>query len=177
MSEKAHETHEIAGANEPTFRRFPEPLPRIPLVWGPATYDSLSQEISEITEKAQPGWWWPAFLITASLLHGAILAATYLISTGVGIWGSNNPVNWAFDITNFVFWIGIGHAATLISAILFLFRQYWRTSVNRSAEAMSMFAVMCALLFPGIHVGRPWVVYWMAPVPNQMSLWPGFRSP
>ena len=84
-------------------------------MWGPADYDSLSEQISEITEKPQPYWWWPAFLISASLLTGGVLAATYLISTGVGVWGSNIPVAWAFDITNFVFWIGIGHAGTLIS--------------------------------------------------------------
>src|SRR5262245_58800870 len=108
--------------HEPLSPKFPEPLPRVPLVWGPATYDSLSTQISEITEKPQPGRWWAAFLITSSLLIGGVLAATYLISNGVGVWGSNVPVAWAFDITNFVFWIGIGHAGTLISAILFLFR-------------------------------------------------------
>ncbi len=176
VSEKAHETHEIAGANEPTFRRFPEPLPRIPLVWGPADYQSLSQQISEITEKPQPAWWWPAFLITASLLTGGILAATYLISTGVGVWGSNNPVNWAFDITNFVFWIGIGHAGTLISAILFLFRQKWRTSINRFSEAMTLFAVICAGIYPGIHVGRFWYAWFMFPLPNANHIFQNFRS-
>ena len=96
---------------------------------------------------------------------------------GIGVWGLNVPVGWAWDITNFVFWVGIGHAGTLISAILFLFRQKWRTSINRAAEAMTIFAVMCALLFPGIHVGRVWVAYWMFPIPNQMGMWPNFRSP
>jgi molybdopterin-containing oxidoreductase family membrane subunit len=105
------------------------------------------------------------------------ISVGWLVWEGIGVWGLNQPVGWAFDITNFVFWIGIGHAGTLISAILFLFRQKWRTSINRAAEAMTIFAVMCALLFPGIHIGRPWLAYWMAPLPNQMGTWPGFRSP
>src|SRR2546430_4069526 len=111
---RAREPHEVAGATEPLHGPpFEEPLPRIPLVWGPTDFDQLTDQISEITEKPQPDWWWPAFLITSSLLVGGILACTYLISTGVGVWGSNVPVAWAFDITNFVFWIGIGHAGTL----------------------------------------------------------------
>ena len=101
----------------------------------------------------------------------------YLFFTGVGVWNLNRPVCWAFDITNFVFWVGIGHAGTLISAILFLFRQKWRTSINRFAEAMTIFAVMCAGLFPAIHVGRVWVIYWVFPYPNQMAIWPNFLSP
>ncbi len=101
----------------------------------------------------------------------------YLFATGVGVWGNQSPVMWGFPIVNFVFWIGIGHAGTLISAILFLFRQKWRTAINRFAEAMTIFAVMCAGLFPAIHVGRVWVVYWLFPIPNQMEMWPQFRSP
>ena len=101
----------------------------------------------------------------------------YQISTGVGVWGLNSPVGWAWDITNFVFWIGIGHAGTLISAILFLLRQKWRTSINRSAEAMTLFAVICAAIFPGIHVGRVWMAWFLAPVPTQYAIWPNFRSP
>ena len=100
-----------------------------------------------------------------------------LLVNGVGVWGVNNPTGWGFAIINFVFWVGIGHAGTLISAILFLFRQKWRTSINRFAEAMTIFAVMCAGIFPAIHVGRIWLVYWMFPVPNQMAMWPNFRSP
>ena len=96
---------------------------------------------------------------------GAML--TYLVATGIGVWGNNKPVGWGWDITNFVFWIGIGHAGTLISAILFLFRQKWRTSINRSAEAMTLFAVMCAGIFPLFHTGRPWrAFYWLFPIPN-----------
>ena len=105
------------------------------------------------------------------------LSVVYLIATGVGVWGNNSPVFWGWPIVNFVFWVGIGHAGTLISAILFLFRQQWRTSINRMAEAMTIFAVMCAGLFPGIHVGRIWLVYWLAPYPNYLAMWPNFRSP
>ncbi len=101
----------------------------------------------------------------------------WLVWEGIGVWGLNVPVGWAWDITNFVFWVGIGHAGTLISAILLLFRQKWRTSINRAAEAMTLFAVACALIYPGIHVGRIWVAYWMVPLPNQMGVWPNFRSP
>src|SRR5450759_2800629 len=105
--------------------------------------------------------WWIGFLIAFSLLVMGAAAVTYQVATGIGTWGLNNTVGWAFGITNFVFWIGIGHAGTLISAILFLFRQRWRTSVNRSAEAMTLFAVMCAGVFPLIHMGRPWLGYWI----------------
>jgi molybdopterin-containing oxidoreductase family membrane subunit len=101
----------------------------------------------------------------------------YLVWEGTGIWGLNNPVGWGWAIINFVWWVGIGHAGTLISAILFLFRQGWRTAINRFAEAMTIFAVMCAGIFPAIHVGRIWVVYWMFPIPNQMQMWPNFNSP
>jgi len=102
----------------------------------------------------------------------------HLLLTGVGIWGNNVPVGWAFDIINFVWWIGIGHAGTLISAILLLFRQQWRTSINRFAEAMTLFAVACAAMFPVLHTGRPWLaLYWLLPYPNSMGLWPQFRSP
>ena len=104
--------------------------------------------------------------------------STYLLLKGIGIWGNNIPVGWAFDIINFVWWIGIGHAGTLISAILLLFKQDWRTSINRFAEAMTLFAVACAAIFPLIHTGRPWLAaYWLFPYPNMMTLWPNFRSP
>ena len=120
---------------------------------------------------------WP-FLLAFSLLLLGVAAVTYQIATGIGTWGLNRTVGWAFDITNFVFWVGIGHAGTLISAILFLFRQKWRTSVNRSAEAMTIFAVICAGLFPVIHMGRPWLFYWIIPYPNWRGpLWVNFRSP
>ena len=113
-----------------------------------------------------------------SALTLGIISISYQISTGIGTWGLNKTVGWAFDITNFVFWVGIGHAGTLISAILFLFRQKWRTSINRSAEAMTIFAVMCAGIFPIIHMGRPWLAFWMFPYPNGRGpLWINFRSP
>jgi Ni/Fe-hydrogenase subunit HybB-like protein len=122
-------------------------------------------------------WWIAMALSTAALLVGA-LATGYQMATGIGTWGLNRTVGWAFDITNFVFWIGIGHAGTLISAILFLLRQQWRTSVHRAAEAMTLFAVICAAIFPLIHLGRPWLAFWMMPYPNMRGpLWVNFRSP
>ncbi len=102
---------------------------------------------------------------------------TWLLVKGIGVWGINMPVGWGFDIINFVWWIGIGHAGTLISAILLLLRQEWRTSINRFAEAMTLFAVACAGMFPLLHLGRPWLAYWLLPYPNTMGLWPQFRSP
>jgi Ni/Fe-hydrogenase subunit HybB-like protein len=129
--------------------------------------------------EAKPGrGWWVCFTLACTALLIGVSMMVYLISKGIGIWGENSSVSWAFDITNFVFWIGIGHAGTLISAILLLFRQPWRTSINRSAEAMTIFAVMCAALFPLIHMGRPWVFFWILPYPNQRGpLWVNFRSP
>ncbi len=106
-----------------------------------------------------------------------LLSITYLVLTGIGIWGNNQPVGWGFDIVNFVWWIGIGHAGTLISAVLLLLRQRWRNSINRMAEAMTIFAVMCAGIYPLLHTGRPWVAYWLFPYPNVLAMWPQFRSP
>jgi molybdopterin-containing oxidoreductase family membrane subunit len=152
-----------------------------PLVAGDPTYHDISEKISGITEGGifeTPMKYWITLGVTASivLLLGAML--TYLVSTGIGVWGNNRPIGWAWDITNFVFWIGIGHAGTLISAILFLFRQKWRTSINRSAEAMTLFAVACAGIFPLFHTGRPWRAYWLFPVPNtDLNMWQNFRSP
>ncbi len=121
--------------------------------------------------------WWLAFIPSVGLLGVYLTSIAYLLYMGTGIWGLNNPVAWGWAIVNFVFWVGIGHAGTLISAILFLFRQKWRTSINRAAEAMTIFAVICALQFPTFHTGRPWVIYWSLPLPNQMEMWPNFRSP
>ena len=118
-----------------------------------------------------------AIAVSSTLLCILLLMIAYLVWNGIGVWGNNNPVGWGWPIVNFVFWVGIGHAGTLISAILFLFRQQWRTAINRSAEAMTLFAVICALLFPTIHVGRIWVIYWTLPLPNQMEMWPQFKSP
>jgi len=140
-------------------------------------FHSITEAVAEPVERKTPIGWWFFFLPSLALLGLLGVAVSWLFWEGIGIWGLNVPVGWAWDITNFVFWVGIGHAGTLISAILFLFRQRWRTSINRAAEAMTIFAVMCALIFPGIHVGRVWVAYWMFPLPNQMGMWPNFRSP
>src|SRR5213596_903988 len=122
---------------------------------------------------AMPGkGWFACFAVSSLALLIGAACVTYEIATGIGTWGLNKSVGWAFDITNFVFWIGIGHAGTLISAILMLFRQQWRTSINRSAEAMTIFAVMCAGMFPAIHMGRPWDAFFIFPYPNQRGpLW------
>ncbi len=148
-----------------------------PLVAGDKSPADVTREICAPMERRPSGLWWSAFLVSASVLALGVAAVAYEISTGIGTWGLNRTVGWAFDITNFVFWIGIGHAGTLISAILLLFRQKWRTSVNRSAEAMTIFAVVCAGLFPLIHMGRPWMAYWVVPYPNYRGpLWINFRS-
>jgi Ni/Fe-hydrogenase subunit HybB-like protein len=148
-----------------------------PLIEGKPTFHSLTDEISGITERRTPPVWFLAFGAAFSVLLLLLGSIGYLVYEGIGIWGLNIPVGWGWAIVNFVWWVGIGHAGTLISAILFLLRQRWRTSINRFAEAMTLFAISCALLFPAIHVGRIWVVYWVFPLPNQMTVWPNFRSP
>ncbi len=154
------------------------PGERAPLVLGKSDLASITEQVCEIAERPRPSReWWLAFGTSASLTFVLFAMLGYLFWTGLGVWGINQPVAWGFAIINFVFWVGIGHAGTLISAILFLFRQKWRTSINRFAEAMTIFAVICAGLFPAIHVGRPWFEYWLAPLPNQMQMWPNFRSP
>ncbi len=152
-------------------------LGEVPLVGEGTTFRSITETVCRVTENKAPRGWWIAFLTAASFTGILGLAVGYLFWTGVGVWGNNAPVYWAWDITNFVWWIGIGHAGTLISAVLFLFRQKWRTAINRFAEAMTIFAVICALIFPGIHVGRAWYAYYMLPIPNEMALWPQFKSP
>ncbi|MBW3670877.1 MAG: polysulfide reductase NrfD [Acidobacteria bacterium] len=124
-----------------------------------------------------PKGWFFGFAIGFALLNLMMVAIAWLLFRGTGVWGLNIPVAWGFAIINFVWWIGIGHAGTLISAILLLFRQEWRTSINRFAEAMTLFAVACAGMFPLLHTGRPWFAYWLMPYPNTMGLWPQFRSP
>jgi molybdopterin-containing oxidoreductase family membrane subunit len=151
---------------------------RRPLIEGHKSCGEVTSDICQLMEGRPGVGWWVAFGVSLSLLIAGAIAVTYTISTGIGTWGLNKTIGWSFDITNFVFWIGIGHAGTFISAILFLFNQKWRTSVNRSAEAMTLIAVMCAGLFPVIHMGRPWLFYWILPYPNQRgSLWVNFRSP
>jgi len=151
---------------------------RPPLILGDKSLSQITSDICAAMLRRPNALWWIGFLIAFSLLVMGAAAVTYQVATGIGTWGLNNTVGWAFGITNFVFWIGIGHAGTLISAILFLFRQRWRTSVNRSAEAMTLFAVMCAGVFPLIHMGRPWLGYWIFPYPNfRGPLWMNYRSP
>lgn len=149
-----------------------------PLIEGEQNLHRITETVSNIVERKTPRAWYVAISITGAMTLMLAAMLGYLVFTGIGVWGNNVPVGWAFDITNFVFWIGIGHAGTLISAILFLFRQRWRTSVNRFAEAMTLFAVACAGIFPALHVGRPWRAYWLFPVPNPyIDLWQNFRSP
>ncbi len=152
-------------------------LVRTPLVANDRKFPWITQAVSEIVEGRTPKWWWLLFLPLSLLAMVGLLCIGYQISNGVGVWGENHPNGWAWDITNFVFWIGIGHAGTLISAILFLTRQKWRTSINRASEAMTLFAVICAAIFPGIHVGRVWMAWFLAPIPNANAIWPNFRSP
>jgi Ni/Fe-hydrogenase subunit HybB-like protein len=151
---------------------------REPLVTAPRTLAGITDDIVGQMQRRPTFRWWGAFALALVALSIGVGAVSYEILTGIGTWGLNRTVGWAFDITNFVFWVGIGHAGTLISAILFLFRQKWRTSINRSAEAMTLFAVMCAGVFPIIHMGRPWVGFFALPYPNDRGpLWVNFRSP
>ncbi len=142
------------------------------------TYASVTDKISAIVLTRPTSLGWVAgFALSFTLVMVLTVSLAWLIIKGVGIWGINIPVGWGFAIVNFVWWIGIGHAGTLISAILFLLNQKWRTSINRFAEAMTLFAVACAGIFPLIHTGRPWMAYYMFPYPSTMYLWPQFRSP
>ena len=161
----------------PKMVPFVERMPRPPLVENNRSMAWLTDLIAGVPERKTPLWWFIAIGITGSIAAFGVFCIFYLLFTGVGVWGNNIPIGWAFGITNFVFWIGIGHAGTLISAILLLTRQKWRTAVNRSAEAMTLFAVMCAAIFPGIHVGRIWMAWFLAPVPVPNWIWPNFRSP
>src|SRR5208282_4871360 len=162
---------EVKVANEAANQRAPVIEPGY-------TFATITDKISSIvlTRPTSLGWvvgFGAGFLVTMMLLY----ALGYLFIKGVGIWGINIPIGWGFAIVNFVWWIGIGHAGTLISAILLLLRQSWRNSINRFAEAMTLFAVACAGIFPAVHTGRPWLDYWMFPYPNTMNYWPQFRSP
>ena len=158
--------HALAGTGRP------------PVIAPGHTFGTVTDKISSIvlTRKTSLGWY-AGFGFAFALTLLLFVSVGYLFVKGIGIWGNNIPIGWAFEITNFVWWIGIGHAGTLISAILLLLRQTWRTSINRFAEAMTLFAVVCAGLFPAIHTGRPWLDYWLLPYPNTMGVWPQFRSP
>ncbi len=160
--------------------RVPQPpaeLERTPLVANNRSFGWLSNRVASLIENKAPGWWWVLFSISLLDLGLLIFCMSYEISTGVGGWGNRRPAMWGWGIVNFVWWIGIGHAGTLNSAILFLLRQRWRTAINRAAEAMTIFAVMCAGIYPLIHVGRVWYDWWLFPIPNSNSIWPQFRSP
>jgi Ni/Fe-hydrogenase subunit HybB-like protein len=167
MSQTAHAT----AAND-------EGLIPTPILEPGHSYATVTDQISSIVlEKGVRKGWVLGFAVAFSLMMVLFASLGHLVATGIGIWGNNVPVAWAFDIVNFVWWVGIGHAGTLISAVLLLLNQEWRTSINRFAEAMTLFAVACAGLFPLFHMGRVWVFYWLFPYPNTMALWPQFRSP
>ena len=151
----------------------------VPVIAPGHDFETVTESVAQIRlARRTPLGWVFGFLIGLSLLMLLQVSLGYLVLKGIGIWGTNIPVGWAFPIVNFVWWIGIGHAGTLISAILMLFRQQWRMSISRFAEAMTIFAVACAAIFPVFHTGRPWLAaYWLFPYPNTMALWPQFRSP
>ncbi len=151
---------------------------RKPLITGNKTYHQITEDLISPTEKTPTKEWVIGFIISVAVLTFGVFCILWTIWVGIGSWNLNRTVNWSWDITNFVWWIGIGHAGTLISAILLLFRQKWRTGVNRAAEAMTIFAVMCAGLFPLIHMGRIWLAMFILPYPNTRGpLWPNFNSP
>ncbi len=156
-----------------------DPLGAVPVIAPGHSYRSITDKLSALVlTRNTPTAWFIFMAVGFSLLMLLKMSLGYLLYKGVGIWGNNNQVAWAFPIINFVWWIGIGHAGTLISAILLLFKQDWRTSINRFAEAMTLFAVACAMIYPIFHTGRPWLAaYWLLPYPNTMGLWPNFRSP
>ena len=151
---------------------------RDPLIDGNKTFHDITVEVAYPVEGKANKYWWTLFGLSVILMLWGFGCIAYTIGTGIGVWGLNKTINWAWDITNFVWWIGIGHAGTLISAVLLLFRQKWRMAINRSAEAMTIFGVIQSGLFPLIHMGRPWLAYWVFPIPNQYgSLWVNFNSP
>ncbi len=154
-----------------------EQLKPAPVLIGRISLGGLDDQVLAPITVRPPLAWFVAFAITSTAMLIGLSLIGYTIAAGIGVWGNNIPVAWAFGIINFVFWIGIGHAGTLISAILLLFRARWRNAISRFSEAMTIFAVMCASIFPLIHVGRPWVAFWLFPYPNQRGIWPNFRSP
>ncbi|GAB4381934.1 MAG: polysulfide reductase NrfD [Salibacteraceae bacterium] len=151
---------------------------REPLILGNKTYHQITEDVCAPVEGKANKYWYTVFTLAVIVSLWGVGCIIYTIGRGIGTWGLNTTVDWAWDITNFVWWVGIGHAGTLISAVLLLFRQKWRMAINRSAEAMTIFAVMMAALFPGIHMGRIWMAYWVLPIPNTLgSLWVNFNSP
>jgi Ni/Fe-hydrogenase subunit HybB-like protein len=154
----------------------PVDIPRPALVENNRSFSWITEKICGIVEEKTPTWWWVCFVIACATASFTVFGLIYLVASGTGVWGLANPANWGWAIVNFVFWIGIGHAGTLISAILCLLRQKWRTSINRAAEAMTIFAVVCAAIFPVFHVGRVWMAWFLFPIPNANAIWPNFRS-
>jgi molybdopterin-containing oxidoreductase family membrane subunit len=167
----------MSPTTPPKESSSPRP-PRAPVLQPGHTFATVTDKISAIVlSRPTTRGWWLGFGVSFFIVMVLFASLAYLIAVGTGIWGINIPVGWGFAIVNFVWWIGIGHAGTLISAILLLLNQKWRTSINRFAEAMTLFAVACAGIFPLIHTGRPWYAYWMVPYPSTMGIWPQFRSP
>lgn len=156
---------------------LPAALQPMELIEGKVTPGSLDDQVLQFPDRRPPRAWYIALAVTLTALGIGGFCMLYTVYNGIGTWGNNRPVAWAFDIINFVFWVGIGHAGTLISAILFLFRAKWRNAIARFAEAMTIFAVMCAAIFPVLHTGRPWFAYWLFPYPNERGIWVNFRSP
>jgi len=155
-----------------------DPLGELPLIEGMHTDQTINDSLLTHVLRGAGKGWWMLFGCALSMLGLLVIGICWTVYKGIGVWGNNIPVGWAFGIINFVWWIGIGHAGTLISAILLLFQQKWRTSINRFAEAMTLFAVICALLFPLLHTGRPWfAAYWLMPYPSVQRIWPQFKSP
>jgi Ni/Fe-hydrogenase subunit HybB-like protein len=168
----------MSGSSEQPPAGALDPLDPRPLLVGAQTDASINDSLLSHVERGAGRGWWTLFGLALAGLGLLVTAISYTLYRGIGAWGNNMPVAWAFGIINFVWWIGIGHAGTLISAILLLFQQQWRTSINRFAEAMTLFAVICALLFPLLHTGRPWfAAYWMLPYPSVQGIWPQFKSP
>src|SRR5262249_35189787 len=158
--------------------KFSEIEPAAPVIEPGHTFASVTDKISAIVlTHRTPRFWYVGFGVSFILVLVLLFGTAYLLTMGVGVWGINIPVGWGFAIVNFVWWIGIGHAGTLISAILLLLRQKWRQSINRFAEAMTLFAVACAGMFPLLHLGRPGYFYWLFPYPSTMGIQPQFRSP
>ena len=173
----AHAPQHSSERPEILNRVQPADLPRAELVLNDRNFHWVTDKVCGIVEQPTPRWWKIIFAMALFVASFTGVGLFYLVSTGTGTWGLRSPVGWGWAIVNFVFWVGIGHAGTLISAILCLLRQKWRTSINRAAEAMTIFAVMCAGIFPLFHVGRVWFAWWLFPLPNQNGIWPQFRSP
>ncbi|MFP4673599.1 MAG: NrfD/PsrC family molybdoenzyme membrane anchor subunit [Opitutales bacterium] len=177
MATTSNEQTMDPGASDLRSKVQPAEVVEPPLVANNRSFLWVTDKICRIVETSTPAWWWVCMAVALLTASFTGLGLIWLVSAGVGVWGLANPINWGWAIVNFVFWIGIGHAGTLISAILCLLKQGWRTSINRAAEAMTIFAVVCAGIFPLFHIGRVWFAWWLFPIPNANAIWPQFRSP